>query len=149
MREVIDRWLLGSPEAISRHLDRFSESWNETDMQNQTITLLNFAYQYKMHDLLPGIYYLILSVYNRIPLSGALRIPAVDRIRCLTALPVLLMNVAGTSYNLKCDYTTDGFREFSSLTRNHQNQIWEHLPQIFQLGRWDELRRGIISTAVA
>ena len=147
---MLARFLIGSLEPLSRLLDRISSGgFAQQQAQEQTLSLLSFAYRHKIYTLLPCVYYLILSVYDPTQLAGTSSIPAVDRIRCLSAFPTLFNRVNGGSQPLDGPYRKCAFWKFASFTRDLQKAIWNDLPGLFQLGTWDELKQGVISTTVS
>jgi len=114
-----------------------------------TTTLLDFSYSQKIPVLLPGIYYLILSVYHPNRLVEC-QIPAIDKIRCLTCFPALFAQVTSSNELFKrSDSRNIQFLCFTSFTQDCQQEIWNSLPSLFRLGIWEDLKRGIVSTAVS
>jgi len=154
MKETLARFLVGSPEALFRLLARLNRtlrgSLSDPVWRYQPPTFLKFAHNHRIPALLPGIYYLILSVYDPNELAQTQEVPAVDKIRCLTGFPGLYAQLTSGNDLLKeGEGRNRVFWNFVSLSREDQQKIWDSLPGLFRLGTWEDLKRGVVSTAVS
>jgi len=99
--------------------------------------------------MLPGLYFLLLSLYSFTNLSVNQNFSISDRTRCLAGFPYIHRDICREKENLKqeeLDHKT--LWAFSRLTSDAQNKIWESLPSIFKFKSWEELEDEKLNTTL-
>ena len=112
-------------------------------------TLLPLAHEHKVYAMLPGIYFLLLSLLGPKVLSKEKTLSSSDKIRCATGFPFVLRNVIRALDNPSVnvgDLDHRALWEFSALSPDLQSGIWEYLPVSFQFESWEQLESGVLDT---
>jgi len=116
-------------------------------------TVLKIAHEHQIYAMLPGIYFLLLSLVGPNELAVDRSLSASDRIRCSTGFPFVLEKVHlglsnKSSASERCGAVLDhrALWKFASLDPNSQIEVWDSLPMLFKFKNWEELECGVLET---
>lgn len=142
---ILAQHAIGTPLALSCILKKmkgfngFGDDWRFHFKE-----LLDLANAHKIYSMLPGIYCLFLALDGPAGLSKNRQLSMSDRLRCSTGFYPLHRDIcrlgAGRVRQQSANWLDHhALRDFSCLTGDEQENVWESLPEMFQLPRWEEL----------
>ena len=117
--------------------------------QESVKRLLALAHEHKIHTMLPGLYFLLLSLHGPAELAVNTSFSLSDRARCTTAFPFIHRDICKhhpSSNQDALDHRT--LWAFCLLTNNAQEEIWASLPSAFKFKNWKQLEYENLNTTL-